>query len=200
MNIPTIRLPQTNILLVIIIIIAGYSSRVYGRNPLSLPPDRVVMAQNRCDSLPLSDIEGIWQFPEDNMTVLILSDESNPQEFKIEVVESNDCRVRSGDIIGHIKQTANSSKYIMHLCSAVDKSILKHPQTCVATLDSKKEVLKIQRKKLKVSFNPLGFLPYFWRSIRIRRNDPLKDTDRGLIRIYPSYDGNGSSQRKPRYL
>ncbi|MCM1153036.1 MAG: hypothetical protein NC328_05230 [Muribaculum sp.] len=165
----------------------------------ALPCD-MAAAEDLCDSMPISGPEGIWSFPEDNVIVLIMPDDTSQGEFRISVVQSDDCRLVPGEVIGCLKPSADADKFTLSLFTSRKRGRLSAPADCAATLVEKEEAIYIEKRKIKLKFNPLGFLPYFWRSIRFSISDPVKQIPNGMVRIYPSYDGNGSSLRKPRYL
>lgn len=164
-----------------------------------------------CDALALDPIEGVWIYPEDNVTVLVrrlpsLSPSALP-EYKIEVVATSDVRLRPGDEIGHMKATAEASKYEVSLYTERKNGVLQKPSDCLATLDKDAETIILKKPKRKFNFrftfNPSLILPKFWRVVRFNSGLGEKSTERpasGMIKVYPSYDGDGSSRRSPRYL
>lgn len=181
------------------LLIASISSSFCILHATKLPCD-LFAAEALCDSLPLSGPEGVWSFPHDNVIVLILHDDLNPQIYNISVVQADNCTLFPGDVIGQLKTSPSPQKFTLSLFTKRKRGQLSVPIDCAATLNEESESMIIDRRKISVKFNPLGFLPTFWRSIRINVNDPVKKIPDGMIRIYPSYDGNGSSRRKPRYL
>lgn len=167
-----------------------------------------------CSSLPLDRIEGVWIYPEDHVTVLILktapSSNSSLPEYEISVVESDDCRLRPGENIGFIKASAASGKYEISLFTEKNKNVLQKTNSCIATLSKDADALILngshnRKFNFRINLNPSRLLPNFWRFVRISANSGIKSEASqqapvGMVKIYPSYDGNGSSRRKPRYL
>ncbi|MBD5357631.1 MAG: hypothetical protein HDR88_11610 [Bacteroides sp.] len=166
-----------------------------------------------CSTLPLDPLEGIWIYPEDNVTVLILKNNptsiSTLPNYSITVIESDDCRMMPGDKIGTITATAESLKYEINLFTERNKGILQKPNSCVASLskDADSLILKGNKSKklnLRLNLNISRLLPNFWRFVRISsstgNNTSTATPPVGMVKIYPSYDGNGSSRRQPRYL
>ncbi|MDE6772767.1 MAG: hypothetical protein K2J49_09210, partial [Muribaculaceae bacterium] len=84
--------------------------------------------------------------------------------------------------------------------------ILSNPRSCIATLSKDGETIILDKEekslKLRFSLNPSILLPKMWRIVRIgtSTSKPKANPPAGMVRIYPSYDGNGSSRRSPRYL
>jgi len=181
----------------------------FAENPVAYDIDR---ACEICDSMPLGSIEGIWLYPDDNVTILVLkTDGISPTalpEFEISVVETTECNMRPGEKIGIFRATADPKKFSMELYTEREKGLLSKPKSCVVTLGNEEETLMLPKKSksglnLRFSLNPTLLLPRMWRIIRFgtsSRNTQSDTPPIGLVKIYPSYDGNGSSRRKIRYL
>lgn len=175
--------------------------------PLDMEEARAVI-----DSLGADGPQGIWLFPDDNVTVTVIAvdgdgDSGNVahRRFAITVTESADADCLPGDLIGELEETAEAGKYRMTLFDTVDPAellSLRRPDrtTLLAELAEEGEVLRVKAGKWKVRFNPSALLKGFTRLIRLQHDDPVGKLPAGMIRIYPSYDGNGSSRRKPRIL
>lgn len=174
-----------------------------GAAPISAQPPAIgdmTAAMELCDAMPLSGPEGIWRFDADKVSVLILKDADKTGRWNITVVESDDVALRAGDVIGWLEESTDTKKFKLNLFTGRKRGKLCTPLCCMAVYSEKDESLRIERSKLKLTINPLGFLPYFWRSIRVKVDDPGRELPKGMIRIYPGYDGNGSSRREPLYL
>ena len=170
-------------------------------------------AKEICSTLPLDALEGIWIYPEDRVTVMIIRDRdkagvSSLPIYRISVVEGEDCRLHAGDIIGEIGATAEPSIYSIRLFTESKNNILGKPVSCSVKLTNENETLVIKRSKsslkyrLNINFNRL--LPGFWKivssGISKQNTSESSSLPVGMIKIFPSYDGNGSSRRQPRYL
>lgn len=168
----------------------------------SVPRD-MGAAVELCDSSPLDPVEGVWLYPDDNVTVLVLRRESSEQsftEYDLTVVSSSDCRLSPGDLLGRLTASADPSRFRLTLFTVRKDASLTLPGECLATLDVLKEALFVQSRKLKIRIGINTLLPRFWRIAKVSVDNPLDRLQPGMVRIYPSYDGNGSSRRKPRYL
>ena len=181
------------------------------------PPSPVAYDMERakeiCDSAALSAPEGIWLYPDDNVTVLVLrKDISSPSalpEFELSVIETTDVSLRPGERIGSLHSTADPRKFTMRLFTDRRKGVLSKPESCIVTLGNDSETLMLPKKKksklrIRYSLNPASLLPKMWRIVRFGISSG-NGTDNeqapvGLVKIYPSYDGNGSSKRDIRYL
>lgn len=154
-----------------------------------------------CDSAPLSRIEGVWEFPEDGVKVLIIK--SHDQSgYDLRVIEGADGKFEPGEIIGIAEPTTNPLRFSMRLRTRPGGALqaLKSWKKCAATLTVSDMALDVAAESRGINWNLLGFLPHFWRVARMRHSDPQAALPHGLVKIYPSYDGNGSSRFNPRYL
>lgn len=193
-----------------VIILFAFSIPVFGQG-LRTAYD-IDQAIEICSSLPLDNLEGVWLYPEDKVTVIILRKEnasSSLPVYDISVVESDDTNLLPGEIIGSVESTAESSKYKITLFTERAGNILKDSRTCLASLSKDTDALILKgnhgkKFNLRINLNPTRLLPTFWRFVRISANSGNKsssnETPVGMVKIYPSYDGNGSSRRQPRYL
>lgn len=166
-----------------------------------------------CDSLPLRGPEGVWIYPDDNVTVLVTEIETDGTStlplYRLTVVETYDCNLNPGDEIGTLQASPDQYKYTLTLFTNRKNGILSNPQPCLATLSKEGDTMILEREKskikLRVNFNPSTLLPTLWKSlmrfgISIGDGTKKKEAPTGMVKIYPSYDGNGSARRGPRYL
>ncbi|MDE5674454.1 MAG: hypothetical protein K2I16_09725 [Muribaculaceae bacterium] len=179
------------------------------RIPIAFDIDR---AYEICDSLPLDNIEGIWLYPSDHVSVLVLRKEPLSatllMEYEIRVLESYDSNLMPGECIGNISSTSDAKKFSVELFTERKGVNLLKPKTCTAILSNDCDVLTLRHSSLKyrlrLNLNPSALLPNLWKSIiRIGTSSSGKDSEtlpNGMIKTYPSYDGNGSLRRNPRYL
>lgn len=163
------------------------------------PPADIIEARELCDRTDLRPIEGIWLFPEDDVTVLIIRDDEKLSQYDIFVVESADCALQNGKKLGEMKISPNSNKFKLSLFTSVKKGILSVPCSASAVLSDTHESITVTKPSLKFNFYPNRLLSGFWGLVRISVKNP-DNVPEGLIKIYPSYDGNNSSKRTPRYL
>lgn len=157
-------------------------------------------ARGWCDSDVLEPVEGIWEYPSDETKVLIKRDTARPGAFVITVLETPDCRLEPGDVIGCLYASADGRQFRLEQMTRKKISGLIHPKDCVATLSSDGESLKVKSPRLKLKITPYTLLPRFWRIIRVSERNPADDLPVGLIKLYPGYDRNGSLRRFPRVL
>ncbi|MCM1291374.1 MAG: hypothetical protein NC201_05125 [Prevotella sp.] len=152
-----------------------------------------------CNNHTLANIEGIWQFPDDIVSVLISQSSDKDGHYDVTVVESENGALSPGRVIGDVERTPDNDVYKFTFFGR-ERFVVKHNETFVATLKEKGETISLRKRHFNFHFNILSFLPYLRRLIYISTSDPVKELPVGLYKIYPSYDGNGSSRLKPRRL
>lgn len=169
------------------------------------------MAQELCDGLPLETVEGIWLYPDDKVAVLILKNDLTGHQlpsYTISVVETSDSRLHPGESIGTLQATAQDNVFKIELSTEKKNEFLMKPVSCLATLTKEGDSFIIKKQKApfkgRLNFNFNRLLPGFWKvvSIGITQSAGANTLQPpvGMIKIYPSYDGNGSSRRAVRYL
>ena len=164
-----------------------------------------------CNDRPLDNLEGIWIYPDDRVTVLILKKDQPERisalpEYSIRVIEGEDSRLVPGMEIGSLASTPNNNTFKIELMTEEKNNILLKPQSCLASLSKEGDNLIIKKDKtpfkLRLNFNFNRLLSGFWKIVSIGLNKNTQNTEPpvGMIKIFPSYDGNGSNKRQPRYL
>ena len=159
-------------------------------------------AEVYCDTSPLESIEGIWCFIDDKTDVLIrkCSVDKFNNHYEIIVLNSADKSLKPGLVLGYIYSTPDNNKFKMYLYTKLSSKGILSPQECAATLSSDKYSIVVEAPKIKLRINIAGLLPHLWKIIRYKAENPASELPKGFIKIYPSYDGNGSSLYQPRYL
>lgn len=164
------------------------------------PPADTLEAMELCDKTDLRPIEGLWTYPEDDVTVLIIRNEEKKGIYDIYVVEAADCSLSPGMKLGELRTSADPDKFSLKQFTTVKNGLLSMPLEAVATFSDSKESLTVRHSsRVKVKINPTRLLPSFWRLATISFNSK-ESAPEGMIKAYPSYDGNGSTKRGPRYL
>lgn len=163
------------------------------------PPADMLAVQELCDNADLRPIEGIWTYPED-VSVLIYRSEEKKGTYSIYISEAADCDLKPGMKLGELRESAEPDKYNLSQFTSIKRGILSVPATAVSTYSENKESLTVRKNgKFRLRINPTRLLPSFWRiaNVTVKSGGHAPE---GLIKIYPSYDGNGSTRRAPRYL
>ena len=202
---------RTGLIYILVAMIASISSDAYGVSPEAVYD--MEQAKEICDDLPLEAVEGIWIYPEDNVAVLILNDRNDRRRsyatsYTMRVVESKDARLKPGDVIGKLIETPDAKTYKIDLFTEKRNQSWLNPVTCIATLGNEGDTFIFKkganRLRGRLNFNLSRLLPGFWKMISAGITTNTGDTDLkapvGMMKIYPSYDGNGSSRRRVRYL
>ncbi len=138
-----------------------------------------------CRESELEGPEGIWEFTDDETSVLIKKDPLGGKGYEIIVITTPDCRLHPGDIIGHIIPSAKKGKYKLNLNTSRKMGILTDTHQCMAEYIEKDDAIIVHPMKLKISMRTMWFLPKFWRSLRISFDNPAAELPHGLTRIYP---------------
>lgn len=156
----------------------------------------------RLDETDLQPLEGIWYYPNEEMTLGIERYRGKHNiGYRIILLECPDINVMPGTVIGYIAASAVDSKYQLWLYSQRDKVTLKKPLECVATLNKEATTFTFDppRWKVKVRFNIARFLPTLFRGVSIIPEKTGETLPVGFRKIYPE-GGNGTSFNRIRYL
>ena len=180
-------------------VLIGVWAFIAGAFPFS-PPADYLEARALCDNADLRAIEGLWSYPEDDVTVLIFRNESKKGVYDIYVVEAADCSLSPKMLLGELHDSADPDKFTLKLFTKVKNGVLSAPLDAVASFSESKEALTVKKKSnFNVRLYPTRLLPSFWRMVSVSLK-PRESAPEGMIKVYPSYDGNGSTRRGPRYL
>ena len=162
------------------------------------PPADYLEAVELCDKTDLRPIEGIWSYPEDDVTVMVYRS-GEKGRYDIYVVEAADCSLSPAMKIGELHESPEPEKFSLKLFTRSRKGVLSIPCSATARFSENKGALIVTKPSLKLKFNPTRLLPYFWRIVSVSVK-PGESVPEGMIKVYPSFDGNNSSRREPRYL
>ena len=156
----------------------------------------------RLDETDMQPLEGIWYYPNEEMT-LGIERYKGPHNigYRIILLESPDINVMPGTVIGYIAATAVDSKYQLWLYSQRDRVTLIKPLECVATLDDAATTLTFDPPhwKVKVRLNVARFLPTLFNAVSIVPEKTGERLPVGFRKIYPEGVGNKKFNRI-RYL
>jgi len=156
----------------------------------------------RLDESDLQPLEGIWYYPNEEMTLGIERYKGvHNIGYRIILLSSQDINDMPGTVIGYIAATAVDNKYQLWLYSQRDKLTLFKPLECVATLNSKATSLTFEPPhwKIKVRVNFARFLPTLFKGISIIPDKVEDKVPIGFRKIYPE-GGDGNPFNKIRYL
>lgn len=188
---------QSTIVSRIFIIVAALLPSVFGSNAATRCNDVYDMqsARQYCDQTSLEGPEGIWEFTEDETSVLIRRKAHGARGYDIIVVSTPDCRLKPGDIIGNMERSAKKGTFKMHLYTSAHMGVLSNPRQCAAEYSDGNDSMLIHPQKIRISVRTMWFLPKFWRSLRVSFDNPAGDLPPGLCRVYPRIKPD-----KPIYL
>lgn len=145
-------------------------------------------AEKRLQSKLLDDIEGIWHYPDERLTLVVERIIDSPMAtYRMAVVDSDNKALDRGLVVGYIQTTAQKNRLRLWLYSLSDDELLSHPVECIADID-KDGYIRIHKKKLKfrVSVNLSRFLPSVFGGVRIypyiHDNESVNP---GMVKIWP---------------
>lgn len=148
-----------------------------------------------CDRAMLHRVEGIWEYPADNTRVLVRRAPGSETRYDIIAIETPDCRMEPGDVVGYLMQTASPTKFEFGMYRDKKNGILSELGKGAATLTDSDNTITVESRKFKISLASRWFLPQFWRALRIKIDDPASKLPSGMVRIYPQ-----TSRPQPDYL
>ncbi len=171
------------------VVIAGYSEDV---------------ARERLLESDLQPLEGIWYYPNEDMTLTIERWQPEPSHkigYRLLLIASDDLELLPGTVIGYIEESAVDNKFHLWLYSERDKVTLSGPLECVATLNKEATSLTFDPRhwEVKVRANFARFLPSLFRGISIIPGIKEEKLPVGFKKIFPA-DGNGNKFGRVRYL
>lgn len=156
----------------------------------------------RLDETDMQPLEGIWYYPNEEMTLGIerYRGEHNIG-YRIILLDSPDINVVPGTVIGYIASSAVDNKYQLWLYSQRDRVTLIKPLKCVATLNSTATALTFDPPhwRVKVRVNIARFLPTLFNGVSIIPEKVGESLPIGFRKIYPE-GGDGNSFNRIRYL
>ena len=166
-----------------------------------LPAYREDSVRARLSTLPLHEIEGIWEFAGEGSVMAIERDDHTSGAatvYRMVAVHSTDLSLRPGTVMGYLTNSSKRGVSAARIYSSHtdDGTRLYKPETCTVTLgdDGTRITVKPYGKVFRVNWWRL-LLPYMYRHLITRTERSPGDIE-GCIRIYPA----PSRPQNPRYL
>ncbi len=130
------------------------------------------MARERLMESDLQPLEGIWYYPNEDMTIAIERWQPEPSHkigYRLLLIASDDLELLPGTVIGYIEASAVDNKYRLWLYSERNKVTLCGPLDCVATLNKDATTLTFDPPhwEVKVRVNFARFLPSLFKGISV---------------------------------
>lgn len=167
-------------------------------------PTSVQEAQEWFTTNSSHGVEGIWEFTEDRVQVAIIrSNFDELPEYDLIVVDSYNGTLLPGSTLGCLSASAKSGEYKLKLSTRHSTRLKSNNfRECKANIgeDGYSMTITPVKGKLRITFSPMTILPNFWRVLKINERENRDLPAAGFIKIFPSYDGNGSSRFSPRTL
>ena len=156
----------------------------------------------RLDELDMQPLEGIWYYPNEEMTLGIERYRGQHNvAYRIIMLDSHDINVMPGTVIGYIAPTAVDNKFMLWIYSERDRITLVKPLECVATLNATSTTLTFDPPhwRLKVRFNLSRFLPTLFNGLSLIADKVEERQPIGFRKIYPE-GVDGKRFNRVRYL
>ena len=148
--------------------------------------------KNQIDTGTVDHIEGIWEFPEDRVTVSVenVTRNNNTLSFshQIVILESDNLEIIPGTILGYIADSGIDDEFNIWIYSSCnDNGILSDPVKCYAKLTESHRTLKIEKPEIKpiVRINFARFLPGFFKGLYVSFKKKNVESPIGMRKIYP---------------
>ena len=156
----------------------------------------------RLDESDMQPLEGIWYYPNEEMTLGIERYKGQHNiGYRIILLDSPDINLMPGTVIGYIASSAVDNKYRLWIYSQRDRVTLVKPLECVATLNAAATTLTFDPPhwKVKVRINFARFLPSLFSGMSIVPDKVEESLPIGFRKIYPEGSDNNPFNRI-RYL
>ena len=152
--------------------------------------------------MPLQQLEGIWEYPNEEMKLAIerYSGEQNVA-YRIILLESTDLELLPGTVVGYIAPSADAKKFQLWIYTQSSQTGLKAPMECVATLSADATSLTFvpPHYKMKVRINMIRFFTNIFRGVSVIPEKVEEKLPVGFRKVYPA-NGNGEPFNEIRYL
>lgn len=186
------------------VVIAVWAKTDLPEQSVVIPGYDEKVARERLLESDLQPLEGIWYYPNENMTLTIERWQPEPSHkigYRLLLIDSEDLELLPGTVIGYIEESAVDNKFHLWLYSQRNKVTLCGPLECVATLNKEGTSLTFDpphwEVKLRVNF--ARFLPSLFRGVSVVPQVEKEPLPVGFKKIFPA-DGNGNKFNKVRYL
>lgn len=154
-----------------------------------LPEYHEEAVKTRLSQKTADRIEGLWYYPDEKLTLAIEKFDSDNKGvcYRLVVVDSENCAVDCGSIMGYMEQSASPEKLKMWLYSGITEDLLVNPVECVATVDDDFSTILIDRPsvKLRFSINLTQFLPSIFKGVRMYPRYESEKIKPGFKKIMP---------------
>ena len=183
---------------------SALSKTVLPEQSLIIPGFNEQVAKERLLETDMQPLEGIWYYPNEDMTIAIErwhSESSHKIGYRLILVSSEDLELLPGTVVGYVEESAVDNKYHLWIYSQRNKVTLCGPLECVATLNAQATSLTFDPPhwEVKVRVNFARFLPSLFKGISVIPHIEQEKLPVGFKKIFPA-DGNGNEFNKVRYL
>lgn len=174
---------------------------VPGHSTLLSDVDETSMRE-RLSHTDMQPLEGIWEYPVEDMTVGI--ERYNGEhgiDYRIVMLASGDIDLLPGTVMGYIAPTAAHNKYSLWLYCERNGTVLEHPVECTATLNSDATSITFVKPHWEVKFRVSlsRFLPSLFKGLGVSADKKEEKIPVGFRKVFPT-TGQEHHPDKVRYL
>lgn len=156
------------------------------------------LVKAKCDDTDLQPIEGMWYYPDEEMTVVVERCDETLKDYRIVLVSADDLSLLPGTVIGYCKPTVDNHKFKMWIYGEQQMGILENLQLCLGELSEDAQTIVIKRSEadLRIRVNFTRFLPKLLRGLSVSSSG-IKEVEvpEGFVKVYPAAKG-----KRVRYL
>ena len=149
--------------------------------------------KSRIQTTATDPVEGIWEFPEDRVTVSVEKCSDGGFSHRLVILESDDIETVPGTVLGYIADSGLDNEFNLWIYSDEDENgILSSPVKCYARLSNDFRSVRIIKSEIKplVRINFARLLPGFFKGVYITLKNKPAQTPVGLRKIYPEDTDN----------
>ncbi|MBQ7690845.1 MAG: hypothetical protein IJT30_06635 [Muribaculaceae bacterium] len=194
--------PLWTMLLLLLLPLAGWGSDVPDVADFFPGLDEDSM-RVRLAEADLQPMEGIWFFPDEDMTLGIerCAAVGHNERYRIIMLASSDLHLLPGTVIGYLQASALPTKWQLWLYTERDQLTLAKPMSTVATSDASCTHITFDRPhwRVKVRLNVARFLPSIFRGLTISPEKVEEELPVGFRKVYPE-GSDGQAFNRIRYL
>lgn len=151
----------------------------------------------------LQPMEGIWYFPDEDMTLGIerCAAAGHDERYRIIMLGSSDVHLLPGTVVGYLQASALPTKWQLWLYTERDRLTLCKPMSTVATTDADCTHLTFDRPHwhVKVRVNFARFLPSILHGVSVIPEKKKEELPVGFRKVFPE-GGDGHPFNRIRYL
>ena len=172
------------ILLLLSVLPALQSFTIPGNAPVLAGYDMESVKERQAQTIA-GRLEGLWYYPDEHITLAIERMENEKGYYRLVAIETEDCAVDCGCVLGYMEESAENDKLRLWLYSGIAGDTLTRPVECVANVENGGNNITIDKPKIKMrlSMNIAQFFPTIFGRIRIYPRLEKPEIKPGFIKL-----------------